>query len=466
MNKHFYVSDISFPSDISLHQLFKRQAEQYPDQPALVFKGQKMSYRELDHRSDEVASHLIQLGIQQEDFIALYLERSFEIIIGILGILKAGAAYVPIDVDYPKDRMAFMVEDAQAKVILAQRHLKANLPKTKAAIICLDEKQAINAPAPNTQVNSSQLAYMIYTSGSTGRPKGVMISHENVCNQLEGQQAIAPEPIDAMMLTCSISFDVSVLTIFWTLLQGATLVIPGQGEEKDMSQLALTIAKNQVTHILTLPSLYTLLLEQAPASKLQSLKLINVSGEVCPVSLAQKHEAVLPNAQLYNLYGPTEATVNCTYFTFPKGYDEPKAPIGIPIKNYEIFILNENLDKVSDGEIGEIYIGGTKPVVGRGYWNRPELTTERFIKRPVSLGPPDHQTNSIATNDFHQPRTKNQEPRTKNQEPRTKNQKPKTKNQEPKTISTKPATSPAGCPMAILNFSAAPIFRLSIGVIE
>ena len=338
MSKHQNVLEISFPSDVSLHQILKREVGRNPHKPALVFQDKSISFQELDYRSDQIAAHLLQLGIQPEDFVALYLERSLEIIIGIFGILKAGGAYVPIDVDYPKERMAFMVKDAKAKVILTQSHLKKNLPKTEAAVICLDSEYSIpNTPIPNSPFSPSQLAYMIYTSGSTGKPKGVMISHENVCNQLEGQHAIAPVPIGAMMLTCSISFDVSVLTIFWTLLQGATLVIPEQGEEKDMTKLADTIFRNKVTHILTLPSLYTLLLEQAPSEKLQTLKLVNVSGEVCPVSLAQKHEQVIPNGQLYNLYGPTEATVNCTYFTFPNGYNEAKAPIGIPNKELRDF---------------------------------------------------------------------------------------------------------------------------------
>ncbi len=386
MNENEYVNNlISFPSDSCLHEIFKREVLRSPDAIALVFGSQSMTYAELDRRYDQLAAHLIHLGIQTEDFVAIYLERSFEMIIGIFGILKAGAAYVPIDVDYPRDRMAFMVEDSQAKVILTQSHLKENLPKTKAHVICLDQPQPqFHHSSFILHHSAQQLAYMIYTSGSTGKPKGCMLTHENLCNQLEGQQAIAPEPIGAMMLTCSISFDVSVLTIFWTLLQGAPLVLPQQGEEKDMAQLADTIHRNGVTHILTLPSLYTLLLEQAPAHKLQSLKLVNVSGEVCPTSLAQKHEQIIPNGQLYNLYGPTEATVNCTYFTFPKGFSEPKAPIGIPILNYEIFILDEKMQEVPRGDVGEIYIGGTKPVVGRGYWNRPELTAERFVTRTAS----------------------------------------------------------------------------------
>ena len=308
-----------------------------------------ISYSELDARSNWIAYRLIRLGIQPEDFVAIYLDRSFDMIAGIFGILKAGGAYVPFDINYPKDRLAFMLEDAQAKVMLTQSHLLPNLPESKASVICLDQEQPASErvrPFRFPLVQPAQLAYMIYTSGSTGRPKGCMITHENVCNQLQGQQAIAPDPVSAMMLTVSISFDVSVLTIFWTLLQGATLVLPLQGEEKDMAKLAETVYLNKVTHMMTLPSPYTLLLDQAQPEKLQSLRLVNVSGEVCPTSLAQKHEHLLPSCQLYNLYGPTEATVNCTFFTFPKGFNEQKVPIGIPILNYKIFILDETMQEV------------------------------------------------------------------------------------------------------------------------
>ncbi|MBI5917427.1 MAG: amino acid adenylation domain-containing protein, partial [Bacteroidetes bacterium] len=380
MNEDQHVSQgLTFPSDTCLHEIFQREVSRCPDAIALVSGSESMTYAELDARSTHLAHHLATLGIQSENFVAIYIDRSFDMIVGIFSILKAGGAYVPIDVDYPKDRMAFMVEDSQAKVILTQSHLAKNLPETSAHVICLDLLQSSIVNRQSSIVNPDNLAYMIYTSGSTGKPKGCMIAHENLCNQLEGQQAIAPSPIGAMMLTCSISFDVSVLTIFWTLLQGAPLVLPLQGEEKDMARLAETIFKNQVTHLMTLPSPYTLLLEQAPPEKLQSLRLVNVSGEVCPTSLAQKHEQIVPDCQLYNLYGPTEAAVNCTYFTFPKGFNEPKVPIGIPILNYKIFILDEKMHEVQPGEVGEIYIGGTRPVVGRGYWNRPELTAERFI---------------------------------------------------------------------------------------
>ena len=379
---------IVFPPNLRLHQIFETYAQQYPDQIALVFGEQKMSYSELNIKANQLAHCLHQLRAKPNQLVAICMERSFNMMVAIMGILKAGAAYVPIDVDYPKERLQFMIQDANAKIILTQSDLTSNLPDNNANVICLDKDweklvRVYNGEnAPKVKVLPQDLAYTIYTSGSTGKPKGVMISHENLINQLEGQQDIAPEPITQCLLTCSISFDVSVLTIFWTLLQGATLVLPKQGEEKDIRSLAEIIFREKVSHILTLPSLHTLILDQAPPEKLKSVRLINVSGEVCPTSLAQRHEKLLPWAQLYNLYGPTEATVNCTFFTIPKAYNEPKVPIGIPIKNYEIFILNEQLQEVPHGEVGQIYIGGTKPVVGRGYWNRPTLSAKRFIDNP------------------------------------------------------------------------------------
>ena len=390
-NKHVSKNKPTFSSGSCLHEVFRSEVRRAPEAIALLFGSESMTYAELDTRSDELATYLVSLGIQQEDFVVVYLDRSFEMIVAIFAILKAGGAYVPVDVNYPADRLAFMLEDAQAKVILTQSSLLKNIPETKAKVICLDTREILNLKSSilnlkSISTNPANLAYMIYTSGSTGKPKGCMITHENVLNQLEGQQAIAPEPIEKMILTVSISFDVSVLTIFWTLLQGATLVLPKQSDEKDPTRLADLIHRHQVTHHMSLPSPYTLLLDQAPAEKLQSLRLVNVSGEVCPASLAQKHEQLLPNCQLYNLYGPTEATVNCTFFKFPKGFNEPKVPVGIPILNYEIFILDENRQEASRGEVGEIYIGGTKPVVGRGYWNRPELTAERFVQKPPHVG--------------------------------------------------------------------------------
>ncbi len=350
-----------------------------------------MTYAELDRRSDWLAHHLHALGVRRETFVALCLERSFDLLTAVWAVLKAGGAYVPLDIGLPAQRRDFMLADAGAPVLLTQASLGGQL-STEATVVVLDElwpeleQRYGHLPPPENINRPDDLAYMIYTSGSTGRPKGVMIQHDHVIHQLEGQYAIAPEPMEATLLTASISFDVSVLTIFWTHLLGKPLVLPRQGEEKDMPALARLIAATGVTHVLTLPSLHTLLLDQARPEQLRSLRLVNVSGEVCPTSLAQKHEQRIPWAQLYNLYGPTEATVNCTWFRLPKGFDAPKVPIGKPIPNYRIFILSENMKPVRDDEVGEIYIGGDKPVVARGYWNRPELTAERFVANPFDAG--------------------------------------------------------------------------------
>ncbi len=350
-----------------------------------------MTYEELDRRSDWLALHLRSLGVGRETFVALHLERSFDLLVAVWAVLKAGGAYVPLDIGLPAERRDFMIADAGAPVLITQESLCSGL-QTQATVLTLDScwpelEQRYRSADPPASVNQpADLAYMIYTSGSTGRPKGVMIQHDHVIHQLEGQHAIAPEPMEATLLTASISFDVSVLTIFWTHLTGKTLVLPRQGEEKDMPALARLIADTGVTHMLTLPSLHTMLLDQARPEQLRSLRLVNVSGEVCPASLARKHAARIPWAQLYNLYGPTEATVNCTYFRLPKDFDAPKVPIGRPIPNYEIFILSENMEPVEGDQVGEIYIGGSKPVVARGYHNRPELTAERFVPNPFPRG--------------------------------------------------------------------------------
>ncbi|MEM9680792.1 MAG: AMP-binding protein, partial [Bacteroidota bacterium] len=302
-----------FSENQCLHEQLVAIAEHSPNESALIYRNKKLTFAELNEQSNVLAQYLQSLGVQKGDFVALCLDRSIEMFIGIFGILKSGAAYVPIDVDYPIDRLRFMIEDANAKVILTQTSLKENLPDTGAEIIDMHSnwstiKAICSAGKYNAISTPDDLAYMIYTSGSTGKPKGVMIKHRNVMNQLEGQQFIAPAPIGRMLLTCSISFDVSVTTIFWALLQGAPLVLPKQGEEKDITKLVDTIERNKVSHILTLPSLHTLILEQADPRKLASLRLVNVAGEVCPTPMAQKHEKLIPHAQLYNLYGPTEAT--------------------------------------------------------------------------------------------------------------------------------------------------------------
>ncbi|MEZ4887302.1 MAG: amino acid adenylation domain-containing protein [Chitinophagales bacterium] len=384
---HTTSSHIFFPNHLSIPQLFEEIVAKNPKKTALISENETLTYADFNAKSNQLAQHLQSKGIGKEDFVALCLDRSIDMLIGIFAILKAGGAYVPVDVDYPTQRLQFMLEDAQAKVILTEQKHLARIPSTDAHIFVMDtdwqtveQYSTANDYIPIAQ--PEDLAYCIYTSGSTGKPKGVMLTHENVMNQLEGQQEIAPIPISKMLLTCSISFDVSVLTIFWTILQGSTLVLPEQGEEKDIQRLANLVERHQVTHILTLPSLHTLILEQAPPHKLRSLQLVNVSGEVCPTAMTQKHERLIPHCQLYNLYGPTEATVNCTFFTIPKGFSDEKVPIGIPIKHYEIFILNEELQPVGDGEVGEIYIGGTEEILARGYWNRPELSAERFIQNP------------------------------------------------------------------------------------
>ena len=225
-------------------------AQHTPNKEALIFQEEVLTYKELDQLTSELAWYLQQHGVSKGDFVALYLKRSLDLIVGILAIQKAGGAYVPMDFDYPTERVALMVEDAQAKAILTHSTYSNRLPNCDSLIVALDQqwdeiKTKAKGKQYTEQTDRSDLAYMIYTSGSTGKPKGVMISHENIFNQLEGQHNIAPTPIYKMLLTCSISFDVSVLTIYWSLYHGATLVVPEQAEEKDISRLSETIQRHQ-----------------------------------------------------------------------------------------------------------------------------------------------------------------------------------------------------------------------------
>ena len=235
-----------FGENISLPQLVEYYAVETPHAIALISENQQLTYSELDEQSSILSVYLQSIGVQRNDFVAIHMARSTTLIIAILAVQKAGGAYVPIDIAYPKDRIAFMVTDAQAKVVLTETAYQHNIPNENTKLVCLDKEWTDSQQTTKRdnipEVKATDLAYMIYTSGSTGKPKGVMISHQNVLNQLEGQQHIAPNRIKKMLLTCSISFDVSVLTIYWTFYQGAILVLPKQDEEKDIAQLADTLS--------------------------------------------------------------------------------------------------------------------------------------------------------------------------------------------------------------------------------
>jgi amino acid adenylation domain-containing protein len=380
---------VSHP-DRCLHELIEEQVERTPEAVAVVFDGNQLTYRQLNERANQVAHHLQKLGVRPDTLVGICVDRSLEIVVGLLGILKAGGAYVPLDPEYPKDRLAFMLEDAAVQVLLTQQHLTASLPTHQTRIVRLDadwariaEKGLGNVTSP---VTAEHLAYMIYTSGSTGRPKGATIPHRAIVNRLLWMQdAYRLTPSDRVLQKTPFSFDVSVWEFFWPLLTGAKLVVALPGGHKDGAYLANLIREEKVTTIHFVPSMLSAFLEQGGLeTSCASLKRVICSGEALPFELQQRFFSLLP-AELHNLYGPTETTVDVTYWACERDSRLRTVPIGRPIANTQIYILDRHLQPTPIGVPGELHIGGIG--LARGYHNRPELTAEKFIPDPFRSEP-------------------------------------------------------------------------------
>ena len=379
MNKTFSI----LPEELCIHELFAAQAERTPDAIALVFGEAKMTYLEVDQRANQLAHYLISQGVKIESLVAISLHRSFEMFIGILGIQKAGAAYVPIDPTTPPERLSFIFSDTQAQICLTQEGLENIFTNQNIKTVCLDQwEQIANFPIqkPEIAVTPQNLIYTIYTSGSTGQPKGVQVEHRNVRNLIQAQLNYVNHPVKRFLYAYSFAFDGAVLLIYWTLLDGGTLVIAPESLEKDISNLASFIKNQQISHLLTFPSLYNLLLNEVQPKQLNTLESVSVAGEACPAALVSQHHSIFVDTKLLNQFGPTEATVGCSIFTTSPNFKGDKVPIGKAIDNTFLYVLNEQRQQVPVGEIGEIFIGGAG--VARGYLNRPALTEEKFIENP------------------------------------------------------------------------------------
>ncbi|MGQ0603038.1 MAG: non-ribosomal peptide synthetase [Anaerolineales bacterium] len=370
-----------YPRDALIQHFIEQHAEQTPDAPAILFKDQRLTYRELDQRANQLAHHLQSLGVSANTPVALCVERSFDMFVGMLGILKAGGAYVPLDPSYPRERLAFVLADTGAPVVLTQNSVRDDLPPTKATVLCLDSDVAQFSQSPisqpNAQTTSESLTYIIYTSGSTGKPKGVPITHRNLVHSTTARFDYYPERAERYLLLSSFAFDSSVAGIFWALCQGGALCLPEQDGEKDVHHVLSCIERWRVTHTLALPSLYNVVLEFAAPGQLDSLRCVIVAGEACTPPLVQRHYAALPQATLYNEYGPTEGTVWATVYRIPPDVQRA-VPIGRPISNMQAHVLDSHLQPVPIGVAGELYIAGDG--LTAGYWNRPDLTAERFVE--------------------------------------------------------------------------------------
>ncbi len=369
--------------DVCIHQMFEMQVERSPQAIAVVFENTQLTYKQLNQRANQLAHHLRSLGVGPEVLVGICLERSLEMIVGLLGILKAGGAYVPLDPAYPKERLAFILSDTQTPVLLTQEKLVKNLPPHQAQVVCLDcfwqENSHNSQENPVNETTPDNLIYVIYTSGSTGQPKGVMIPHRGICNQLNWKQTtFGLTPADKVLLTISFSFDPSVWQIFWPLCFGGQLFIARSGGHQDTAYLVKVITEEQITVLALVPSILRVLLEEKGIEDCRFIRHIICGGEALSIELIERFFAQLNlDNVLHNCYGPTEASIDSTFWTCQRCTNYVFAPIGCPITNARIYILDENLQPVAFGESGELHIGGIG--LARGYLNRPELTTEKFI---------------------------------------------------------------------------------------
>jgi amino acid adenylation domain-containing protein len=373
-------TEADYPQDKCIHQLFEEQVEIAPEAIAVVFENHQMTYRELNSKANQLAHYLQTLGVKPEVLVGICIERSLEMIIGLLGILKTGGAYVPLDPGYPQERLAFMLEDSQVRVLLTQSSIKGKLPSNqKVQVIYLDTDRHTllqqSHDNPNTDVMSSNLAYVIYTSGSTGQPKGVAIEHRSTMVFLNwAKEIFTLQELSRVLASTSICFDLSVFELFVPLSWGGSLVLVENALHLP------TLSKNiHVTLVNTVPSAIAELarVDGIPSS----VQIINLAGEALKKELVQQIYQRETVQKIFNLYGPSEDTTYSTFALMEKG--NTKSPtIGCPIANTQTYILDQNLQPVSIGVPGELYMGGMG--LARGYLNHPELTAEKFIPNPFS----------------------------------------------------------------------------------
>jgi amino acid adenylation domain-containing protein/non-ribosomal peptide synthase protein (TIGR01720 family) len=366
-----------FPRDQCIHQLFENQVARTPDQIAVMFENETLTYRELNARANRLAHYLRKLGAQPETLIAICIERSLDTLVAMLGALKAGGAYVPLDPDYPSDRLAFMLEDSGAPIVVVQSHLAESFRNSQFAIrnlICLDSdwdtiarEDESNPPNTTTPEN---LAYVIYTSGSTGEPKGVLIEHRGVCNLATAYiREFAITPRSRVLQFFSFSFDGSVADIFTALLAGATLCLPSRDNALPGPAFADWLREKEITFGVFVPAALAVM----EPENLPRLEVVISAGETCPPEIAEHWRN---GRRFYNAYGPTEATVAACWYAVTARVAS-NVPIGRPFVNVQLHILDEQHQPVPIGARGELCIGGVG--VARGYLNRPELTAEKFI---------------------------------------------------------------------------------------
>lgn len=385
--KHFLIYEVNqtafqYPADKTVHQLIKEQAQKTPHLPAVVFKNESLTYEELDRCSEYLAYQLQQMNVQKGDRVGISVMRSLDMIVAIVGTLKAGAVYVPLDPSYPKERLSYMINDAEISVLLTQKQLLSVLPQVSCPVLMVEEvKTDIDLDAM-TEVKGTgdDLAYIIYTSGTTGKPKGVPIRHSSLVNHLLWMKQEYPlTEKDRFLQNITYGFDASLTEIFAPLISGAVLVLSEPHKQSDIDYLIHVIQSEQITRMQMVPSLLIALLNHEDFHHCKSLTHIFCGGEPLANEWCQRLSKV-SNAKVINLYGPTEACIVSTHRLYQGEKEDGTVPIGKPTGNVKVYVLDSEKRLVPIGVPGELYIGGDG--LSPGYWKRPELTAERFISNP------------------------------------------------------------------------------------
>jgi amino acid adenylation domain-containing protein len=387
------TAEADYPRDLCVHQWIEKQCALTPDAIAIAFQNQTLTYQGLDRRSNQLARNLESLGVGPEVLVGVLLERSIDMVVAPLAVLKAGGGYIPLDPSYPKDRLAFMLEDSGARVLITQEELLDSVPISNATIVCLERVPPVDesepVASPRSAVHSQNTAYVIYTSGSTGTPKGVQVLHRSLTNLLASMQCEpGMDALDRLLAVTTPAFDISGLELYLPLVSGARLVIAPKSALVDGPALARMLNAERITVMQATPATWRLLLESGWQGT-PGLKIL-CGGEALGRELANR--LVETGAPVWNLYGPTETTIWSALHRLELG--EGAVPIGRPIANTRLYILDDHLEPVPPGAVGELFIGGDG--VAHGYLNRSDLTTSRFLVDPFYAGGRIYRTGDLA----------------------------------------------------------------------
>ncbi|MBN3925213.1 non-ribosomal peptide synthetase [Nostoc sp. NMS4] len=378
-------TQVDYPGEYCIHELFEAQVERSPDAIAVVFEDEQLTYRELNHRANQLAHYLRSLGVKPEVLVGICVERSLEMAIGLLGILKAGGAYLPLEPNWPQERLIDIFNNSHTNIVLTQEHLIKMLPLQTTKVVCLNSHNISliknNQKNPNIQVKANNLAYVMYTSGSTGKPKGVSIIHRNVVRLVKENNYAYLNADQVFLQLAPLAFDASIFEIWSSLLNGAKLVIMPL-QKPSLQELGQTVKQHQVTILWLTANLFHLMVDEQ-LENLQSVRQLLAGGDVLSIYHVKKVLAKLKECQLINGYGPTEnTTFTCCYSLNKNKIFASSIPIGRPIANTQIYILDTHLQLVPIGVAGELYTSGDG--LARGYFNSSDLTAEKFIPHPWS----------------------------------------------------------------------------------